>query len=256
MALSRKAQKKKSEGGDGFDPDAWMLTFSDLLSLLLTFFVLLFSMKTLDNQVLKEMFTAFSGGAGPLSFTEFFPVEPLRRPQLVAPHTMSIKQFLDFLETEAAKTGQITSINVAGLVDALLLSEATIRKRGPNFVISFPNTNMFAPGSAELSPSARIALDRLTDAIQYSQSKIIIEGHTDDLPISTPRYPSNWELSAGRATAVMRYLVEGTGMKMDRILAAIGYADTQPIVGNISEAYRVRNRRVDIVIEQPAPEGA
>ncbi len=256
MGVSR-AQKKKKGGGEAeFDTEGWMLTFGDLLSLLLTFFVLLFSMKTLDNQVLKEMFTAFSGGAGPLWFTDRFPMERMRRDYFVAPHTMSIKQFLEFLADDTSSTDVMAPISIAGIEEALLLNQGTIRKRGPKFVVTFPDKTMFQPASATLTPSARLALDRLTDAMQYSDSRIVIEGHTDDLPIDTPRYPSNWELSAARAGEVMRYLIDEKNMRPERILGAFGYADSRPLVRNISESYRARNRRVEIVVEQAPPEGA
>ncbi|MBF0169734.1 MAG: flagellar motor protein MotB [Nitrospinae bacterium] len=256
MGISR--QKKKDSGGEPeMDVTVWMVTFADLLSLLLTFFVLLYAMKTLDNQVLKEMFTAFSGGAGPLWFTDRFPMERMHRDYFVAPHTLSIKQFLEFLEEEGKQSSTaMAAINVKGIEEALLLSQGTIRKKGPKFSVTFPNRTMFGPSSATLTPTAMTALDRLADAMQYSQSKLVIEGHTDDLPVDTPRFPSNWELSAARAAEVMRYLTEVKGLDSRRILGAYGYADSRPVVGNISESYRARNRRVEIVVEQTPPEGA
>lgn len=255
MGLSRAQKKKKAGEEEEFDTEGWMLTFGDLLSLLLTFFVLLFSMKTLDDQVLKEMFTAFSGAAGPLWFTDRFPMEKIRRDYIVAPHTMSIKQFLDFLAEEGSKSEVMSPVSVAGMEEALLLSQGTLRKKGPKFVVTFPGATMFQPASATLTPTARTALDRLADAMQYSDSKMIIEGHTDDLPIDTPRFPSNWELSAARAGEVMRYLIDEKGMQPERILGAIGYGDSRPLVRNISESYRARNRRVEMVIEQTPPGG-
>ena len=255
MGISRSRKKKEGDGGAEFDTEAWMLTFGDLLSLLLTFFVLLFSMKTLDNQVLKEMFTAFSGGAGPLWFTDRFPMERMYRDYLVAPHTMSIKQFLDFLADEGASSEVMAQVSITGVEEALLIGQGSVRKQGPKFVVTFSGSAMFAPASASLTPSAMTALDRLADAMQYSHSRMVIEGHTDDLPVDTPRFPSNWELSAARASEVMRYLIDVKKMDPARILGAFGYADSRPIVRNISESYRARNRRVEIVIEQAPPEG-
>lgn len=254
MTISRAQKKKKAKAAE-FDKDFWMVTFGDLLSLLLTFFVLLFSMSTLDNKVLKEMFTAFAGGAGPLELTEIAPTSPLISPRLTLARQMGYKEFMEFLKKERGREKAALEIEEESLLEGLLLADVTISRRGPSFVLSFPSKNMFRPGSAAINPEILPTLKRLGEVLRFSQSELIIEGHTDDIPISTDRFPSNWELSAARAANVMRYMAGNTPVGMDR-LSAVGYADTRPLAPNLSESYRARNRRVDIVIRQaPAGEG-
>lgn len=112
---------------------------------------------------------------------------------------------------------------------------------------------LFATGEAGLSGAGRDLLTRLAERLGDSDYRITVEGHTDNRPIETWRYPSNWELSAARAAAVVRELIEG-GIRPRR-LHAVGLADTQPIATNDTDAGRAENRRVDLVLELPANPG-
>ncbi len=109
---------------------------------------------------------------------------------------------------------------------------------------------LFATGEAGLSGAGRDLLSRLAERLDDSDYRITVEGHTDNRPIQTWRYPSNWELSAARAAAVVRELIEG-GIRPRRLLA-VGLADTQPITTNNTDTGRAENRRVDLVLELPA----
>ncbi len=251
MSIST-AQKRKKNGTKGkeVDPEMWMVTFGDLLSLLITFFVMLFATATLDDQILEEMFfSSFVGGAGALSFSEGASIESLHMEKIISKRQQGIKEFYEFLLDREKSDVMLTSLE--GLTVSILAADVTIKKRGPNFALSFPSEKMFRPGGAELKPSIKKALMDLGGILRFSQSEILIEGHTDDTPISTVKFPSNWELSATRAANVMRFFVKETPVGIDR-LASIGYADTRPIVQNISDRFRARNRRVEIVIRQAA----
>ena len=249
MAIAAAQKKKKEEEEeDEFDTEFWMVTFGDLLSLLLTFFVLLFSMKTLDDKSLKDMFSAFSGGTGFLFYADTFPKAVPISSTTFLQRQLQIAKFLKFLEKHGKLTDKVQA-NVTEAVDALLKEDITMKKRGTQFVLSLPGSKMFTPASSAISPKVAKALKNIGEVLKYSQSWLIVEGHTDDTPISTPRFASNWELSSSRASMVRDYLIKNTTITQDRISVA-GYADTKPIVGNISEAFRARNRRVDIVIIQ------
>ncbi|VAX24553.1 Flagellar motor rotation protein MotB [hydrothermal vent metagenome] len=251
MAISAAQKKKKKKGkGDDFDPDFWMVTFGDLLSLLLTFFVLLFSMATLDDKSLKEMFSTFAGGAGVLMFSDTFPKEMQIPESAFMPKQFQVSQFIKFLQKESKKEKAL-STESSNLVEAMLMEDVSIKKRGPTFILSFQNKQMFSAGSSEISPKLASILKRLGGVLRFSSTRIIIEGHTDDIPISTPRYPSNWELSSARAARVMRFFLENTSIDQDRISIA-GFGDSKPVVRNINDAFRARNRRVDILIVQAA----
>ncbi len=251
------SRKKKKGEDEEEEPDltGWMVTFADLLSLMLTFFVLLFSMNTLDDQVVKEMFSSFTGGTGVLSFSDRFPMSKPKFDTSVMTRTITLRDFIQFIEKERKseiKTNPKTKQHLRLTVGNLLLDEIRLKKRGSDFVFSFPSQKLFEPGKTKLDPSMLPALDRIGEILQYSQSDILVEGHTDDIPFYSKRFGSNWELSLARANAVMNYMIKNTPIGADRI-KALGYGMTRPIVAPVNEIYRARNRRVEIVIRQ-APE--
>ncbi|VAX18618.1 Flagellar motor rotation protein MotB [hydrothermal vent metagenome] len=251
MAIATAQKKKKKEdSGDEVDPEMWMVTFGDLLSLLITFFVLLFSMATLDQQVLEDMFfSSFMGGAGALSFGHGSAVKNVQTKQIISKRQQGLREFHEFLLDKSKSDKMLTSLS--GLAESLLASDVTVKKRGPSFVLAFRSEKMFEPGGVELKPSIKKALEKLGNVLRYSETEVMIEGHTDDIQISTPEYPSNWELSATRAARVMMFFINETEVGEKR-LGSVGYGDTRPIVRNINDAYRVRNRRVEIIIRQAA----
>jgi chemotaxis protein MotB len=106
---------------------------------------------------------------------------------------------------------------------------------------------LFAPGSADLGGSGQAVLDAVARALVELPNQVAIEGHTDDTPIATGRFPSNWELSTARAATVLRYLTERRGVPARRLVAG-GYGDQRPLDTNDTPAGRARNRRVDIAV--------
>jgi len=249
MAIATAQKKKKKEdAGQDVDPEMWMVTFGDLLSLLITFFVLLFSMATLDQQVLEDtFFSSFSGGAGALSFGEGSAVESIKAKQIISKRQQGLREFHEFLLDKSKSDKMLTSLS--GLAESLLASDVVVKKRGPSFVLAFRSEKMFEPGGAKLKPSMKKALADLGNVLRYSETEVMIEGHTDDIQIATAKFPSNWELSATRAANVMKFFLDETDVGKDR-LGSVGYADTKPIVRNINKAFRARNRRVEIIIRQ------
>ena len=120
-------------------------------------------------------------------------------------------------------------------------------------VISLPEAGSFAPGRTELSSSAQLALLDLALELAAVPNLVRVEGHTDDVPIRTAEFVSNWDLSAARATRVVRLLIERGGLDPTRLSAA-GYAEHRPRQPNTTAAARARNRRVDIVVLEPETE--
>jgi chemotaxis protein MotB len=135
--------------------------------------------------------------------------------------------------------------------DALSLPgvEMTTSLRG--LVISLPEAGSFPAGRAELSEEARSVMLDLADRLRTLPNMIRVEGHTDDVPIATSQFASNWELSTARATRVVQFLIEECELDPAR-LAAAGYAEYRPRLPNTTTESRARNRRVDIVVLDPA----
>jgi chemotaxis protein MotB len=113
---------------------------------------------------------------------------------------------------------------------------------------------LFDSGKSDLKPRGMTLLDTLAERLRTMPNEIRVEGHTDNIPIATPLYPSNWELSSARATTVGRYLAEHSDVAPNRIIAA-GYGEFRPVASNDTREGRARNRRVDLVVLFPQSPG-
>ena len=147
----------------------------------------------------------------------------------------------------AAETGNTLARDISRLsaLDARLHMELTPIPSG--IVVSMPESGTFAPGRAELSAAAERAIEDLAAILRGRPFTARVEGHTDDVPIRTSKYESNWELSTARATRVVQFLVERGGLPPSQLSAA-GYGQYHPRVANSDPELRARNRRVDIVV--------
>lgn len=222
---------RDDDDGGGIDPNAWMATFSDLLSLLLTFFVLLFAMKSVDKGKLEETLSYFRGGGiGILESGAFMPLMSERRPDI---------------------SEQIVPISPADLRNVLKKKEldekVVITSQRKGTLVTLPNTLLFDSGTADLHPGADALLAEITNLLKMTEYHFQIVGHTDNLPISDPRYASNWELSIARAGRVLRALIDVGGMSPDRF-SIVGYGASRPIYPNNTVENRAANRRVEIVL--------
>lgn len=137
--------------------------------------------------------------------------------------------------------------NKSGGVEGFRGVELAVQERGIR--VSFDSSFFFEPGSAVLRPEAQQALGKVGENLRKlaSSNLIHVEGHTDDQPVFSALYPSNWELSTARSSSVVRFLIQKQGFDAVR-MAAVGYADSRPITSNKTEAGRRRNRRIDIII--------
>lgn len=207
----------------------WMATFSDMMTLLLTFFVMLVAMSTVEVKKFEEAMSYFTGRRG------------LMEQEGVMPGIMGIAGKQDVREQakvfeDIARDLQEQGVGEAVTVD---LTERGIR-------VTLLDTIAFAPGSVALDERAQDVLDRVAAAV-HPPLGVEVEGHTDDVPISTPTYPSNWELSAARAAAVVRFLAgRSDALPPDRYVA-VGYGEYRPRVDNESPENRALNRRITVL---------
>lgn len=224
-----------------------MLTYSDMVTLLLTFFILLFAMSAIDVGRFKA--TIISIQSSLFGYTGIF--DPLEPEGPDSPGTDEPEEPLDELERAALErireAGILQSQAEAFLerVDLGGMVEVKIEERG--VVMELPNQIFFEQASAELKPQAREFLRELAQFFGEIRQRIIIEGHTCTLPINTAQYPSNWELSVARSVRVTRYLVETYGLEPGRFTAT-GYGEHQPIATNDTPEGRAANRRVTVVL--------
>lgn len=240
---------------------AWMATFADLMSLLMCFFVLLLSFSEMDLQKFKQVAGSMDKAFGiqrdikadaipkgtSVIAQEFSPGVP--QPAAIK----IIKQQTDDDTKEELKTDPALRENVEELIEEIEISLKEEIEDSVLEVIHYTDgvmirvreSDAFPSGSAELQPGFIPVLEKLQSILNETTGRIIVAGHTDSDPISTPIYPSNWVLSAARAASVVHYLSEKKFADPGRIELR-AYADTQPIAPNNSRANRAKNRRIEI----------
>lgn len=225
----------------------YMLTYGDLVTLLMCFFVLLFAMSSTDAQKFEALMVSFQGSAGILPGGTSMSESKMQFEGMPEKNTTSANQVqLDSMEKLKQDVQKELNKNNLG-TDVKLEIEA----RG--LVIRFPDNVLFDSGSADIKQAALSSLKAIGGVLQkkeYARSSVRVEGHTDNVPISTSKYPSNWELSTARSTNVIKYLIANVSLEPDR-LSASGYGEYKPIAQNTSDAGRSKNRRVDIVVLKP-----
>ncbi|MDR2530943.1 MAG: OmpA family protein [Oscillospiraceae bacterium] len=250
-------KKKHEEHENG---EAWLLPYSDLMTLLLAMFIVLFAVSKVDLGKASAVAGAFQnmmvggagssigiGGAAPVDNTNFDFTSPLTPP---SPATSSPNQPLPSTGIESAEYDELREFEVifhdfleeAGLTDVVT---TVIDERG--LVIRLSTAILFDSSSAVILPQYHAILINIGRILNEMPNYIRIEGHTDDRPISTARYPSNIELSCARAASVAHLFLENVGLSPEKI-AVLGYADTRPIATNQTSEGRAMNRRVDIVL--------
>ncbi len=230
---------ENSEGGPG-----WLTTFNDLVTLLMVFFVLLFTMGSVDTKMLKEFQYALQSGLGILGAGS-----------QVAIAVKDSRQDPDKAHLLVQAEGEVEPVDeqqeISPIDEALkeFTNEPGINVRYSNqgAHITFEDFLLFDFGKADINPGGLTFLDKMAALIQKIPYPVRVEGHTDNVPIHTARYPSNWDLSIARAVNVVKYFAESGKINPQR-LSAVGYGETRPLVPNDSPVNRTRNRRVEIVL--------
>ena len=222
-------------GDDKIDGRIWLTTFNDMVTLLMVFFVLLFSMGSLDVKRFKHFQNALQSAMGVLYEGKRAPVGMIKPTLPSEPSTYSREPALG-RDRQGIEQLQQTQ----GL-------EARYTPRGIQLTLN--DSLLFRSGSAAVTAEGRVLLARVGRVIRTIGRHIRVEGHSDNVPIATDRYPSNWELSTERAIQVVQYFIE-QGNIDPRLLSAVGYADVKPRAANDSEAGRAKNRRVEIILGQ------
>ncbi len=227
-----------------YDDDAnWLITYADLMTILLVFFVLLYSLAFFEKEKYEERIEVImrqlkqdqesKGGM------ELFDLSAdLNR-------KISLEDITGLRSREKALFKKINKFVRKTNLDKNITAES----RNGKIILTVSGETLFSSGSARLNPSALPAFNRMIQIFdQFPEFVINIKGHTDNIPISTQAFPSNWELSAIRATTVLKHLIS-KGISPQR-LTATGYGDIIPRVPNTTDENRDRNRRVEFVLEK------
>lgn len=230
---------RRKTSDDTLNTMTWLLTYSDMITLLLTFFVLLITMSSLEVAKVKEFQTSTVDAMGILLEGRASEMQPK---QIVASGERIDEQVLGterFLKQYAGLKTQLLKENERGDVEFKKL------ERGMSIILR--DDLLFQSGEAAVSPGGISVLNTISASFKDFDGEVMVEGHTDNMPIRTDDFPSNWELSTTRAVTVLRQFSENLGIDPAK-LSAVGYADTRPIVPNESPENQRINRRVEIIL--------
>jgi chemotaxis protein MotB len=249
MATDEEAvQRKPAEeppGDEGLPP--WMATFADMVTLLLCFFVLLLSFAQQSEEKFRDALGSLKGAFG---------VQEVRAVS---------EEMAQFNTSSEATEKMVSSIShdqrlllsvvmrvksMLEKMDVKLKEGAGVSADRDGVVFRADSAALFEPNTAVLRPEAGKMLDSVIKVLKDYKLNLVVRGHTDDRPIHTAKYPSNWELSAARAAVALDYIVNKGGIEINRA-KAVGYADTRPEVPNDTEADRLKNQRVEFYMHMP-----
>lgn len=255
----RRNRKKRHDKG----APKWLVTYSDMVTLVLVFFILLFSMSQIDVVKFQSITQSFQSRAILDFLPSSIPSDSLE-PGLDdgvgtddgggdgddSDDEIDVDAILDGLEEWEKKADALARL-MSGVEDYLdeheLGDVITANRTEEGVILVLQDSILFESAEAEILESGMPFLDEVGELLNGISNKVRVEGHTDNRPISTYRYPSNWELSGARAGSVVRYFIEELDLEEDRFLIA-GYGETRPVVENNSSENWAQNRRVEIVI--------
>lgn len=226
---------RKKRKADDVNTNAWMDTYADTITLLLTFFILLYSFSITDNEKLKYIAEALRGEIAGTPMTK-----------------ENAEDVTDVLVPGIGKSNPYDTLvkKVTKVLNDNGLSEVVkIREEDAGVILQLGNSILFDTAEAELRSESFEVLDVISSIIPQIDNEIMIQGHTDNRPINSPVYPSNWELSSARALAVVKYFINEKGLSPERF-SATGYGEHRPLLENTSNENMEINRRVDILIVQ------
>ena len=257
--------------------ERWMVSYSDMLTVMMGLFIVLYAMGQVDQEKFEALRHSLAAGfgndsiligsPGVLDQTDdpaagedlgispaFSPVTPIVPGTGAAPGSDAADEALRAAaRAEVDRLDAVRAEISARLAAAGLASSVELRITERGLVIGLVADDVFfAPASAQLTATAQAVLDAIAPTLAAIPDQLAVEGHANVLPVSG-RYATNWELSADRATQVLRHFVERNGLGAGRVLA-VGFGDARPIAAGTDEASLAMNRRVDVVVLSSAPE--
>ncbi len=241
--------RRRALDDDDDNPDRWLVSYADFITLLFAFFVVMYAVSSVNlskyNALTTSMGTAFTGSESQNKKAPEISSKSYEKKTMVKPLPLSyLYQQKSLHEREnMAQMGLDISNKLATQISD---GKLRVMQNNRGVRIDINDSLLFTSGSAELAPSALEVLNEITNVIKTNQRLIQVEGHTDNTPIHNASFFSNWELSAVRATTVVR-MFSDTGIDPTR-LSAVGYGATQPISSSETEFGRASNRRVSIMI--------
>jgi chemotaxis protein MotB len=225
--------------------ERWLVSYADFITLLFAVFVVLYAAAHVDNNRMGDISHAIQNGFKDLGVFQTSNGKPSVQSLTVLPANYGSA------DESSADTADLRKLLSEALAPEIKKKQAELRDGPDGLVISLQEIGFYDLGSDILKEASIGPLDRVATVLKPTKLRIRIEGHTDNVPIHNARFASNWELSSSRATGLVRLFIEQYGLDPTR-LAAAGYAEYHPLQSNDTVEGRSQNRRVDIVVLDPA----
>jgi chemotaxis protein MotB len=255
---------RKRKPPEHVNHERWLVSYADFITLLFAFFTTLYAISTVDSQKYGKMVMSmrasfenpmFNDSSGRLSVSMGGAVPAMTTAKPDPESTSAKKAALKEFKKATLKKGEVSGKSLGSIRKEVesrvgtpaMGNKVQTRMEPRGLVISLGEGGFFDSGSDQLKPEGRAILDKIASGLTSSPNLIHVEGHTDNVPIRNSRFPTNWELSTARSTAVVAYLIAKFGFAPDRLTPA-GYAEYRPVAPNSTEEGRARNRRVDIIV--------
>ena len=236
--------KKKHEEHENHE--RWLVSYADFITLLFAFFVVMYSISSVNEGKFRTVSDSIKAALNPV----VSPSSTLTPFTIGQNKALALKPTIeDAKEPAIRRLRQIMrSLKNETHLEIIQLKELT----NGDIILTLPDTVLFRPGEAVLRPEALPFVQAMGEVLVELNRHVRVEGHTDNVPIATVKFPSNWELSATRAVTVVRVLSEQYGVQADH-LTAVGHADSRSLTDNLTPENRAKNRRVEIVVQERRP---
>jgi chemotaxis protein MotB len=240
------ARKKKH--GEHVNHERWLVSYADFITLLFAFFVVMFAASNSDQKKAGQIAHAVQSAFNELAvFEPSSKSAPIFKDGTPASSAFSVVQIMDKAVAITTDERALKSQLEETLKEELDAKLVRIKQDSRGVTLSLDEAGFFDPGSAAVKEAGLPVLQRIAEKLKQIPQNLRVEGHTDNTPIHTAQFPSNWELSTARATNVLQYLVTNAQIAPER-LSAVGYGQYRPTATNDTPDGRTQNRRVDLVI--------
>jgi len=246
MRLRHARRSKSSEGNNSHE--RWLVSYADFVTLLLAFFVTMYAITRLDADKIHLAQQSINRALSAPVFVGGFPVDAGLDKTTAAGLSGDLVGATLVAANPSNQIEEVTKTVRGELKDKIEKEEVRLLHTDRGLVLRLPEFLLFDSGQAILRPEAMPLLNKLATILKLIPNNILIEGHTDNRPIHTPQFPSNWELSTARGAALVRYLIEEHHLDPARCAAA-GYGEYRPVADNGDDKGRQANRRVELTIK-------
>lgn len=260
MASSRSRRRKRHGDEEPENHERWVISYADFITLLFAFFVVMYSISSVNEgkyRVLSDaLVTSFSkpvGGVSVIDLHNDASNQLIKTPFDNQTTASENKTEEELSEQEKQLEEKLRLDDISGKMEREFFDEITqknisVKSNGDRIEVEIKSHLLFSSGSADLNKDARPLINTVAGILKNYENPVQVEGFTDNVPISTDKFPSNWALSSARAVSVVQVLIE-SGMSPSR-LAAIGYGEFQPVADNNNEEGKKKNRRVVLIISK------